>query len=1098
MSASEESRVKSPSLFNLVKQRLNPQAPLVSCTKATLVHLSHTLEDMVLSRKIPAIIFTGFQESSYWQQETGRYQALAQIAQQVCIFSGGPLPPESEAASIHVTLSSGDPLRQEWFLVILSESLAVILCGQDKQIATTEEATRQFETLWSFEPQLTNVALDVLEEIVAGYRPEKLVQLQEVRYSHPAVQTDLALLTEFTLQLVRFEEMLNQRYQKTESLLQQHQTHLEIQVAERTDELTAMNQRLQHEISERQQAEMALAEDHNLLRTLLDNLPDQIYVKDKESRFVLANAATLKILRMLNLDELAGKCDFDLNPPELAAKYYRDEQTVIHSEQPLLGEEEINIDPVGQQRWFSTTKVPLRDGQGKIIGLVGMSRDITSRKQIEAELQRYRDHLEDLVIERTSHLRAANQNLQREITECQRAEAERERLLAAEQEQRLLAETIREVTLALTSQMDHTAVLDEILRQAQRLVPCSALHIVLLQDNILRMARWQGYQAFGCEDFIAHLTQPINDFLISKRVIESRTALVIPDTHQESTWIVIEETSWIRANLIIPICLQERVLGMLRLDSDTPGQFSEQDAQRLQSLAGAAAIALSNAQLYAQTQKQARQMQQILDSVEAGLLLLDTNYRIILANPAGRVQVAVLAGAEIGQTLTHLGNKPLEDVLALPRHSYYHEVTPADAARPIFEVVARPVMGAPQTEGWVLVLRDVTEERDAQKRMQQQEKLAAVGQLAAGIAHDFNNILTSIIGSAELARTTPDLPGAVQGDLNQIVKQGQRAAHLVRQILDFARQNAGIQRSLEFSQFLKDIVDLLERTIPETIQIELEIEPYHEAYTVKADPSQLQQVLTNLAVNAVDAMPAGGTLRFHLSKFTLMSNQRPPYPGMASGDWLTLVIADTGVGIPLEIQAHIFEPFFTTKEIGQGTGLGLAQADGIIKHHGGYINVESEVDRGTTFTIFLPTLQVSKPVSAEDTQRQKPQGRSQTILLVEDNLAVLMVVSAMLERMDYEVLTATNGREALELCYQHQDSIALVITDLAMPEMDGLTLARMLQTSQLHPKILAITGYPLKMVKSELSALGIVDWLEKPIDLDLLAYKLEQVLPKKS
>lgn len=1123
----EEGTVKSPSLFTLIKQRLNSQAPLVHCPKTTLVHLSHTLENMILSRRIPAIIFTGFQESSYWRQEVARYQALAEIAQQVCIFSAAPLPLESEAASIHIPLRRDDPLCQEWFLAILSESLAVILCGQDNQTEITDEATRQFETLWSFEPHLINAGLDILEEVVVAYRPEKLSQLQEARRSYPVVQTDLALLTEFTLHLVHFEETLHQRYRETEGLLKQYQSHLETEVAQRTE-----------------------------------------------------------------------------------------------------------------------------------------------------ELERYRDHLEDLVIERTAELRAANQNLQHEIVERQRAEAERERLLAAEQEQRLLAETMREVTLVLTSQIEPTSVLDEILGQSQRLVPCSALHIMLLQDNILRMARWQGYEAFGCAEYMANLIQPVSKLKMSRRVIQTRTALVIPDISQEPNWTVISETSWIQAHLIMPICLQERVLGLLRLDGDTPGQFSEKDAQRLQALSGVAAIALENARLYTETQqrlteqtilrqaitlisstldltgvlnqiteqmgravdatsvyllnydtetlistvladyyspqantqervsdlntsyympkefpmayeflqsaqpslvmqvdeavgldtdlvhirkfggqstlivrlqagvelmgyaalwesrcrreftseeialvqalaqqaavalqnaqlheqtrRQARQMEQILNSVEAGLLLLDAEYQIKMANPAGRIYMSMLADAQPGQPLTQVGNKALEDLLVSPEHSHYHEVTPREATQPVFEVTVRPVMGEPKAEGWVLVVRDVTVEREAQKRMQQQEKLAAVGQLAAGIAHDFNNILTSIIGFAELGLTNPAVPDFLQRDLAQIVKQGQRAARLVRQILDFARQNISTKRSLEFSQFLDDVVKLLERTIPETIRLELAIEPDDESYTINADPTQLQQVLTNLAVNAADAMPSGGVLSFRLSKLALAPGQRPPYPGMMPGNWLVLAISDTGTGIPLEAQTHIFEPFFTTKEVGQGTGLGLAQVDGLIKQHNGYINMDSEVGRGTTFTIFLPMLHLSKPVLPAAVHEQKSRGAGQTILLVEDNLSVLTVISAMIERLGYQVLTAANGREALELCYQHQAEIALVITDLAMPEMDGLTLAKILQTSHLHPKILAITGYPLKMAQSDLSALGIIDWLQKPIELELLAYKLEQVLPKKS
>jgi PAS domain S-box-containing protein len=1262
----------SLSLFKLLRQKSDQRLPTVRCTKATLVHLSHTLEDTILSRRIPAMIFTGFQESAYWRQETERYQALAQVAQQVCIFAGAPLPPESEATSLHVPLNGNDPLRQEWFLAILSEPFAVILCGQDCQIDTSAEATRQFDTLWSFDPQSVNEALNLLVEVIAIYRPEQLPQLQAARTKYPIIKPDLAIITNFTMQMICFEETLRQRYSQTEVALQQHQEHLEKQILERTIALTQANQQLQQEIIDRQQIEAALAEERNLLRTLIDNLPDLIYVKDTKSRFLLVNAAVLYFMQ-LKMDEIIGKTTSELHSPEVAAQYITDDQVVTLSGEALIGREEGQITPSGEQIWLLTSKVPLRDSQGQIIGLMGISRDITKRKQTEEELQRYRDHLEDLVIERTTELRAANQQLQREIAERKHAEAERAHLLAAEHEQRLLAETMREVTLALTSQTDHTTVLDEILRQAQRIVQYSTANITLLQDDLLRVAFWQGYEAFNSEEFVANLIQSLAEFPLERSVIQSQTPLVIHDTRQEPDWVLQEESAWIRSYLIVPICLQGRVLGLLRLGGDTLSQFSTQDAQRLQTLANAAAIALENvrlhaetqarlqeqmtlrqvgaaisstldlgtvlsliaeqmgqivdvtsvyilsyepettnvtvlaeyfgpqarpqeresdlgvtynmredfaepidflqtgqpnfyqldspdlnefqqghmqrfgaqtvlaiplriggqvtafaelwesrrrreftpdeialcqgiaqqaaiaiknAQLHQQTQKQARQMEQILHSITAGILLLDPEYRIKLVNKAGQDYLPLLATVEVGQILTHLGERPLVEMLVALPPGQWHEVTPARLSQPLFQVYARPVVAeSAETEGWVMVLRDITEERDIQKRMQQQEKLVAVGQLAAGIAHDFNNILTSIIGFAELARWTPDLPMSVGEDLSRIIKQGQRAAHLVRQILDFARKNIVAKRPLELTRFLEEMVNLLERTIPENIQLDLKIEPNQKTYLLNADLTQLQQALTNLAVNAADAMPTGGILQFHLAQFTLAVGQRPPCPEMVPGDWLALSIVDTGVGMPLEVQLHLFEPFFTTKEVGQGTGLGLAQVEGIVKQHEGYIKVKSRVGQGTTFTLYFPPLPTLQPAASPEIAREerKLQGQGKVILLVEDNKFVREVVEAMLKGLGYQVLTAANGRSALEVYDLHRDSIALVITDLTMPEMGGFALAEALQAKNRAVKILAMTGYPLNMKPEDLTR-GIAGWLQKPLSLEQLAQQLEQTL----
>ncbi len=201
----------SLSLFKHLEAALGTLIQPVRCSKATLVHLSHTLEDLVLSKRLPALVFTGFQESAYWRQETERYRALADVAQQVCIFAGKPLPPESSANTLHVALSGDDPLRQEWFLVILSTQFSVLLCGQDRQVAGIEEPLRQFDTLWSFEPALVNRALDVVEDAIAFYRPEKLAALQAARRAYPPVTPDAALFTSFVTEMLRFEENLHQR-----------------------------------------------------------------------------------------------------------------------------------------------------------------------------------------------------------------------------------------------------------------------------------------------------------------------------------------------------------------------------------------------------------------------------------------------------------------------------------------------------------------------------------------------------------------------------------------------------------------------------------------------------------------------------------------------------------------------------------------------------------------------------------------------------------------------------------------------------------------------------------------------------------------------
>ena len=483
-----------------------------------------------------------------------------------------------------------------------------------------------------------------------------------------------------------------------------------------------------------------------------------------------------------------------------------------------------------------------------------------------------------------------------------------------------------------------------------------------------------------------------------------------------------------------------------------------------------------------------------LRSITDGVISVDAEGHIVLANPVARTYLAQMTTADFGDVLTLLGDRPLEAILARASTTEnHHEVTIESPTQRSFEVVAHPMDAGQQTNGWVLIIRDVTEKRAVQERIHQQERLAAVGQLAAGIAHDFNNILTSIIGISELLSDSPDIPQPAQQDMKRISEQGQRAAHLTRQILDFSRRSITEKRPLDLVVFLKETIKLLKRTISENIDIKLEIEP--DEYTLEGDPTQIQQVLTNLAINAQDAMPSGGKLHFRLSRLELAEAASPPYPEMLPGEWITLAVADSGDGIAPAHLSHLFEPFFTTKEVGKGTGLGLAQVYGIVKQHEGHIDVESQLEAGTTFFIYLPALpRMNKTLRQPAARVQLPQGNGEVILLVEDNATVLTVTQSILERLGYQVLTASNGQNALDVYIHHQESIKLVLTDVTMPEMGGLDLCKALRARNDTIRVVVMTGYPLKVEADDLLAQGIVGWLPKPLTIEKVAQEMNQAL----
>ncbi len=580
----------------------------------------------------------------------------------------------------------------------------------------------------------------------------------------------------------------------------------------------------------------------------------------------------------------------------------------------------------------------------------------------------------------------------------------------------------------------------------------------------------------------------------------------IPTDPQYAPWRAEALGRGYASSIALPIFLNGRVYGALNIYAEEPDAFGEIEVRLLSNLAedlayGIAALRTSaehreagmeRSRLLAQLREQACQMQRIVDAVPEGVVLLDAQHRIALANPAARAYLRALAGTDVGQVLTRLGDRSLEEILRSQDNGKdIHEVTTNGAARRTFEVSVQPVENGSGAGGWVLVIREVTRQREQQVRIEQQQRLAAMGQLAAGIAHDLNNVLQGIMSFADLVRQEPGLPESAQEPLRLIMQLAERAARVNRQILDFTRQSVSEKHPLNLVPFAREIVYLLQRMIPEHIAISLEYASGE--YWVNADVAQLQQVLINLATNARDAMPEGGRLTVRLSRHDFPDGAQFPAFRLPPGSWVRLEVSDTGQGIPPEILPRVFEPFFTTKERGQGTGLGLAQVYGIVKQHDGYIDITSRVGQGTTVTIYLPALSDELEM-LQGSEEAIPRGKGELVLLVEDDPAVLEAGRVALERLNYRTLAATDGRQALELFRQHRSEIALVLADLVMPDMGGIALCNALRELDPQARILLLSGYPLDPQVRLLSPHGVVGWLQKPFDLEGLAWALSRAL----
>ncbi len=521
----------------------------------------------------------------------------------------------------------------------------------------------------------------------------------------------------------------------------------------------------------------------------------------------------------------------------------------------------------------------------------------------------------------------------------------------------------------------------------------------------------------------------------------------------------------LRATLIVPLLSSGVHTGEMALGTSLPREWKPEDIALVETIGRQIGSAAERLDLLTKTQEQARQVQQIMDSVPEGVILLSASYQILLANPAALQMLPVLLaeGApdklRLDEPLTSLAGRPITNILAGAADNAWKELNVSCTPPCTFEVAARPLEAGTTASGWVLVLRDVTQERNNLARVQMQERLATVGQLAAGIAHDFNNIMAAVVVYADLLSMQPGLNATSREQIAIIQQQTQRAIGLIRQILDFSRRSILEPHPLDILPFLKEFDKLLGRVLPENITLRLAYQP--GAYMVKADPVRLQQVLMNLALNARDAMPNGGTLKLALVKVHLSAAGQLPLPDLTPGSWIEVSVSDTGGGIAPEHLPHIFDPFFTTKPAGKGTGLGLAQVYGIIKQHDGCINVHSRVNQGTTFNLYLPELEYTPAAERVLTAVTRLPALEAPVLLVEDDQAARNALQSLLESQGLNVLTAANGFQALKQYTKYEGRIALVVSDIVMPEMGGVELYQNLQQHQPTLKFLFITGHPL-------------------------------------
>jgi PAS domain S-box-containing protein len=406
-------------------------------------------------------------------------------------------------------------------------------------------------------------------------------------------------------------------------------------------------------------------------------------------------------------------------------------------------------------------------------------------------------------------------------------------------------------------------------------------------------------------------------------------------------------------------------------------------------------------------------------------------------------------------------------------------------------VSARPVQVAGRRQ-FLAVWQDVTERRSLEQQLRQAQKLESVGRLAGGVAHDFNNILTVILSCTEALRRSSGLhdPDAIE-NVQEIAAAGERARDLTRQLLAFARKQVIAPVLLDLGEQVRSLQKMLVRLLGEDVELQVALEP--GLWTVNADLSQVEQVLLNLAVNARDAMPTGGRLSIATRNRTVTDQDTLASEGLRPGDWVQLVVGDTGGGLTPEAQAHLFEPFFTTKDPGKGTGLGLATVYGIVTQAGGHIHVASEPGRGTTFELCFPRV-LQAPAPAPSPRTPATTAGTESVLVVEDDPQVRSVIVRALTSEGYRVRAAANPREALELGPEHLTALKLLVTDVVMPGMDGHALATQLTSRHPRLKVLYLSGYSGDAISQRGVLDSGIEFLAKPFTRSNLLDKVRAVL----
>jgi PAS domain S-box-containing protein len=933
-----------------------------------------------------------------------------------------------------------------------------------------------------------------------------------------------------------------------EQALRSQRDALEVAVAQRTEALQEANAQLQAEIDERRRAEAALADERAVLRRVLDTNPNLIFAKDRRSRFVLVNRA-MAAAYGLTPEQMEGLDEWELAqmtgaPLDAVPRFLAEDQRVIVGQQPQRFAA-VMTDYPNLTAVIEMVKVPLtlRGDPGYTL-CVGV--DVTTRVQAERALQESESFLRQVldtvpsavfVKDREGRHVLLNQayadayGLPKEAmigkTECELAVmsgimgvddvevflAQDRQVLATGQPFFLDEEALRladgttrwvqvvklpltfrgqsDYMLGITHDITDRKDVVEALRQSEsfmRQVIDADPNLVFVKDGAGRyemvnrtfaaLFDLTPEQCVGMrlEDLMGYVDQPdpllqgLND--ADTAVLEAGQPV---ELGQAPVRLHGAGQRWFHV-LKAPLVLDDGLPRVLGVAQDVTERVAAEQALR---------------------QSEAR-YRSLFESASDAILLETLDGRVVDCNPQACQVYGLTPDALLGTKvealvtpgLTSTGDELLATLLAGDQVTLESMNRRADGSLFPAEVRARLV----EIEGQRLVLvhvRDLTERHRLEEQLRQAIKMEAIGRLAGGVAHDFNNLLTVINGYGELVLGLMPEGDPLREDVGQILSAGQRAAELTRRLLAFSRRQVLELRACDINEVIEGLARILRRIIGEDVSLDLDLAP--DLGQVRADGSQIEQVLVNLAVNARDAMPFGGTLTLRTANVTLAEPLNASHLPAPAGDYVLISVRDTGEGMSPQVLAHLFEPFYTTKEVGKGTGLGLAMIYGIIKQLGGGVDVASAAGEGSRFDLYLPRYSAAQDASEVAAPLVALPRGHETVLLVEDQSLVSGLAARFLEQLGYRVLAVSSASEAIAKLRESAETVHLVLSDVIMPEMSGPEMVQYLRQQGLAPQVLYMSGYAQDTIEARGQRLD-APLMAKPFTLEELALAVRQAL----